>query len=83
MGLEDDEREEEHVAQRRLGFAYENGELCLLTDEEEAQKWHRKAAEGACRLGFAVRPGDEETRRARSSGTGRRRRVATTTRKKS
>ena len=65
VGLEDDERETEHVAQRRLGFAYENGELGLLTDEEEAQKWHRKAAEGACRLGFAVRPGDEETRRTR------------------
>ena len=44
----------------KLGFAYENGELGLLTDEEEAQKWHRKAAEGACRLGFAVRVGPGE-----------------------
>ena len=33
-------------AQLRLAEAYERGELGLVTDEEEALKWHRKAAEG-------------------------------------
>ena len=33
-------------AQGRLGDAYENGDLDLLTDKKKALKWHRQAAEG-------------------------------------
>ena len=32
-------------AQVRLAEAYEGGNLGLVTDEDEALKWHRKAAE--------------------------------------
>jgi TPR repeat protein len=46
VGLEDDEREEEHVAQRRLGFAYQNGLFDQTVDDKEALKWYRKAAKG-------------------------------------
>ena len=36
----------EACAQRRLGFAYENGEFRLVTNKEEAMKWFQKAMEG-------------------------------------
>ena len=54
-------------AQLRLAEAYERGELGLVTDEEEALKWYRKAAEDGeraeehiaqRRLGFAYENGE-------------------------
>jgi TPR repeat protein len=55
-------------AQYRLAEVYERGELGLVTDEEEALKWHRKAAEddeqqkeahiAQWRLGFAYERGE-------------------------
>jgi TPR repeat protein len=33
-------------AQLRFAEAYERGELGLVTDEEEAMKWYRKAVKG-------------------------------------